>query len=229
MPKVSIAIPVHEMKNWEFFFKRLLDSIHSQTFKNFEVVISDDAQSEDIRRVVHEHPVVPIKYVRRTNREPGMARNTNEAIKNCSGKYIKILYLDDYLAYPSSLEKIVDIFDLRHINYNVPKVEWLITATDDNEKPHWTDDIETGNNKLGSPSALTFRNHLEENLLFDENLSWLLDVVYYKGMYEKYGLPLIWSTIATKIGKGDHQMTHILTSQEKIKEHEYVKSLYEKN
>ncbi len=202
-PKVSIVIPFHWMKNWQFFLTRCLESIENQSFKDYEVILTK----------VGSMPVT-----------------TNRVIQEAKGELIKVLYMDDYLVHGSSLEKIVEAFDYRHINFKGEKpVEWLITATDDNENPHWTDDIETGNNKLGSPSALVFRNHFESNLLFDENMSWLLDCDYYKRMYEKYGEPLIWNTIAVRIGKGDHQMTHILTNEQKLAEHEYIKEKYGKS
>lgn len=218
-PKVSIAIPVHEMKNWKFFLNRLLDSIESQTFRDFEIVISDDAQSEEIRRVIHEHPIVPIKYCRRKDRAPGMARNTNEAIKNCEGELIKILYLDDYFAYPDVLENMVRRFTWSD--------DWQICGSNTNPNPQITEDIQYGNNKLGSPSTLMFRNKFEQNLLFNETLSWLLDCdLYYRLLFKGKDRLDIMEGVHIIIGTGDHQMTHILTDEEKLAEYEYIKQKY---
>jgi glycosyltransferase involved in cell wall biosynthesis len=143
-----------------------------------------------------------------------MAANTNAGIKRARGELIKILYLDDYLAHKDALKDIMEAFT----------GNWLITATDNNLNPYWTDDIETGNNKLGSPSALTIKN--DNPLLFDEKMSWLLDCDYYKRMYTRYGEPVILDKINVNIGVGNHQMTHLLTEEQKDLEANYLKQKY---
>ncbi len=90
--------------------------------------------------------------------------------------------------------------------------------------PVWTTDIERGNNKLGSPSALTIRN--KEPMLFDEEMTWLLDCDYYKRMYEKHGPPIILERVGVILGIGDHQMTALLTNEEKNLEARYMRNKY---
>jgi len=150
-----------------------------------------------------------------------MAENSNSGIKRARGEFIKILYLDDYFSKDDALAKMVKAFEVR------PEFEWLIVGADTNPHPYWTEDIETGNNHLGSPSVLMFRNHFEDNLLFDERMSWLLDCELYKRMYQKYGLPLIYDDVQINIGQGSHQMTHILTDEQKLAEHELIKQKYQ--
>lgn len=148
-------------------------------------------------------------------KEGKMAENTNAGIKRARGEYIKILYLDDQLAHKDALKEIVEA---------VEGHEWLINGCDTNVYPYYTEDIETGNNKLGSPSCLTIRN--SEPLLFDENMSWLLDCDYYKKMYEDFGEPVILDGVHVIMGVGEHQMTHILTHADKIAEEEYMNKKY---
>lgn len=149
-----------------------------------------------------------------------MAENTNVGIKCARGELIKILYLDDCLAHKDALKDIVDAFELR------PDAEWLITGTDNNVNPYWTDDIETGNNKLGSPSALTIRNHGLDTPLFDEKMTWLLDCDYYRRMYDRYGMPIILSGVGVNIGIGDHQVSNLLTDEQKGSEADYMRLKY---
>ena len=149
-------------------------------------------------------------------KDGGMAENTNSAIKKCKGEIIKILYMDDWLDTSDYLMEV-------YIAFLNPEVDWLITSAVNNRHPLWTGDIETGNNKLGSPSALAFRNRFEDNLLFDERMSWLLDADLYKRMEKKFGKPAILTGVSVGIGIGDHQMSHILTNEEKLKEHELIK------
>ena len=150
-------------------------------------------------------------------REGKMAENTNAGMARARGELIKILYLDDWFAHSEALQDIVDNFKEDDI--------WMITATNTNPHPYWTDDIETGNNKLGSPSALTMRK--SHYLCFDNRMSWLLDVDLYKNLYRTYGkLPKILDSINVNIGIHEGQMTNILTDEEKLAEHNLIKEKY---
>lgn len=148
-------------------------------------------------------------------KEGRMAENTNAGIKRARGELIKILYLDDYLAHPDALKDMVSA---------IGEADWLVCGTDNNPEPHWTDDIETGNNRLGSPSALMIRN--KHPLLFDESLSWLLDCDYYKLMEARCGKPIILNGAHVNIGVHEGQMTHILTDEQKISEAIYLREKY---
>lgn len=149
----------------------------------------------------------------------GMAGNTNEAMRQANGELLKILFMDDFFESKDSLKKIVDNF----------KGNWLVTGCKNDQDlghhmPMYSDDIETGNNTIGSPSVLTMRNGLD--MYFDEELSWLLDVDLYKRLYTKYGAPVILNDINVVLGVGDHQTTNILTLNHKLSEHNYLKKKY---
>ena len=188
-PRISICIPIHNMKNKDFFLQRALQSIRSQTFQDFEIVITEKGK---------------------------MAENTNESIKEAKGDLVKILYMDDWLAHPRALQDIVDNFEFID--------DWLITGANTNPHPHWTDNIETGNNRLGSPSALTMRR--KNAMFFDEKMSWLLDCDLYRRLYDKYGEPKILDSVGVNIGIHDGQMTNLMSDKEKLAEHKYMKKKY---
>ncbi len=191
-PKVSVAIPYYaKMPNAEFLMNRCLESIKRQTFTDYEIVITDTGN---------------------------MAENTNNAIRASKGEIIKILYMDDYLT-EDALERIVEAF----------KGNWLVTGCMHDSGngelynphlPEWTDDIETGNNRIGSPSVIAVRNGLD--IYFDEKMNWLLDVDFYKRMEQKYGEPDYLYEYCTVIGTGDHQTTNIMSSDEKLSEQTYL-------
>lgn len=202
MPKISVVIPFHWMDNWQFFLTRCLESIESQTFKDYEVILEK----------VGSMPVT-----------------SNRVINDAKGEFIKVLYMDDWLAHPNVLAEIVEAMDppLQYTSDARFQPKWLISGADTNPSPYWTDDIETGNNKLGSPSALTVRRDCV--LLFDEKLSWLLDCDLYKRLYEKLGKPFIRQEIDINIGQHKGQMTHIMSDDYKLSEQEYVRKKYEKS
>lgn len=191
MPKLSVVIPIHNMKGGAEFLWRSINALTEQTFQDFEIIIT---------------------------KLGSMPVNTNAGLQMARGELIKILYLDDYLAHKNALQDIVDAMEGN---------QWLITGCDTNLSPYWTGDIITGNNHLGSPSCLTVRN--DGHLLFDETMSWLLDCDYYKRMYDKYGAPVILEGEHIIIGQGEHQMTNILTDEEKLSEHNYINKKYENN
>lgn len=206
-PFMSIAVPTHAMENGGHFLIRLLESLWTQTYQNFEIVVTDNSDN-DIVQDICEYYKTGIRYSR--NPVMGMAPNTNEAIQQSRGELIKILYMDDYLLHDMVLESIVGRF----------KGEWLICGADDNPDPHYTRDIHQGNNKLGSPSALTIRNN--DPILFDEKLTWLLDCDLYHRYHQKFGEPVIVHGKHIGIGKGPHQLTHILSAQLKSDEFDYL-------
>lgn len=177
------------MANKDFFLERALNSIRSQSFQDYEIVITEKGR---------------------------MAENTNAAMNEAEGDLIKILYMDDWLAHDHALQDIVDDFEFND--------DWLITGADTNKHPYWTDDIETGNNHLGSPSALTMRRSTA--MRFDERMSWLLDCDLYRRMYDEYGPPKILDRVGVCIGIGPHQMTNILTDEEKLAEHKLILNKY---
>lgn len=201
-PKISICIPFHDTSNTAFFLSRLLNSIAQQTFTDYEIVLT---------------------------KEGSMPVNTNVSMRQAKGEFIKILYMDDYLAHTKALETIVK---------NFPKdAMWLATGClhqrssgSDYEDPHsphfpvYTHDIEKGNNKIGSPSVITLRNR--DVLFFDENLSYMLDCDLYKRYYEKYGHPRLLEDLGVVIGIHEGQVSQTMSDKEKLQEVNYMESKY---
>lgn len=62
---------------------------------------------------------------------------------------------------------------------------------------------------------------------FDNNFDWVLDLDLYKRLYRAYGKPKIHDKVAVVIGIGLHQMTAILSDQQKQKEFKLLKVKYE--
>ena len=220
-PKLSIATPTHSMKDRSYFLRRLLDSLWNQSFQDFEIVVTDNSDDDTIEKICEWYKT-GIRYFK--NPIKGMAQNTNEAIRQSKGELIKILYLDDYMAHDDALEKIVKHFS----------GQWLVSACTHNIKgenithqihiPSYSEGIQTGNNTIGSPSVLTIKN--DKPLMFDEEMTWMLDVVYYKQMYDKYGPPTILKDINVVIGLHSGQASNTMGDERKLWEHEYVKKKY---
>ena len=91
--KVTIGIPVY---NGEDFLEKAVDSLLSQTYEDFELIISDNAstdRTEEIcRRYAAQDPRV--KYVRNTE-NLGAAKNYNQLVDMAKGEYFKWAAHDD--------------------------------------------------------------------------------------------------------------------------------------
>src|SRR5574343_1107092 len=222
--KISICIPTYEMNGIASeFLSRSFNMLKKQTYKDFEVIVSDNSHYDDIKNLCIDpmYQTLNIKYFK--NPRIGLSANTNESMKKASGELIKILYMDDYFANENSLKDIVD---------NV-KGNWMVTGCGQdigNGKikkeyyPTYNKTIYMGKNTIGSPTVLTIKN--TDILFFDENLKWLLDCDYYKRLYDKYGEPSILNEINVVIGIGKHQTTSSIKLALILKEKIYVWTKY---
>jgi glycosyltransferase involved in cell wall biosynthesis len=112
-PLVTVGIPVF---NGEKFIERRLESILNQTYKNFEIIISDNASTDDTSKICQN--IINKKenidyYLQEKN--IGFVDNFNYLIKNASGKYCVVAAVDD-LWEPTFLEKNVKILE---VNQNI--------------------------------------------------------------------------------------------------------------
>jgi glycosyltransferase involved in cell wall biosynthesis len=93
--------------------------LYSQTYSNFEIVISDHSQSNDIELLCEKYSqMMRINYIKNKNKRGNSSANINNAIKNAKEDIIKILFQDDFLYDEYSLEKQIECF----------KNDWLVTA-----------------------------------------------------------------------------------------------------
>lgn len=221
MNKLSIAIPTSDLDGKTYFFKRCLDSLWNQSLQDFEIIVTDNSEDDEIEKLCEWYKT-GIKYYK--NPIKGMAQNTNEAIRRSTGELIKVLYMDDFMAHDEALQEIVKHF----------KGEWMVsgcTHTADGigrynaHFPKYTEGIQLGNNTIGSPSVLTIKN--KEPLLFDEELTWLLDCDLYKRYYDKYGEPTILSDLNVVMGLHEGQATYTMGDDRKLQEEEYIRTKYE--
>ena len=107
-PRVCIGLPV---RNGEDFLEKALDSLLSQSFSDFEVIISDNASTDGTGDICRS-------YFRRDRRihyscldsNIGAGPNFNLVFEHCQSPYFKWMVHDDVLE-PQWLERCVSILD----------------------------------------------------------------------------------------------------------------------
>ena len=100
--RVSIVTPSY---NSERFIKESIESVLSQTYKNWEMLIVDDGSTDDSPSVIERYVSMDdrIRLIR-LNQNSGVAVARNTAIAEAKGRYIAFLDSDD-LWMPEKLEK----------------------------------------------------------------------------------------------------------------------------
>ncbi len=198
--KVSIAIPTWESHGRGVeFINDLLRTIEMQTFKDFEVCISDHSLNDEVMNEVKQfEDKFKIVYKKNSQDRGNGPANTNAAIDLCSGEIIKIMFQDDFFYDDESLEKIVTEFE------NSDKV-WLLNGCnhtkDDGHSfywelyPQWNDRILYGVNTISSPSVLSIKKEVFDKVKFDASLVMMMDCDYYYNAKEHFGDPIYYHDV----------------------------------
>ena len=94
-PKISIGLPVY---NGENILRRSIDSILSQTFSDFELIISDNASSDSTPIICQDYTKRDkrIRYVRQ-KKNIGVYRNYFFLVNEAKFEYFLWVASDDYL------------------------------------------------------------------------------------------------------------------------------------
>ncbi len=119
MCKVSVIMPTYNRGN---VIARAIDSVLSQTFYDFELIVLDDGSKDNTHEVVSMYLKRDrrIKYFFRQNSgKPAIARNY--AIRKASGEYLAFLDSDDFWD-AAKIEGMVDFIE-------AGKFDWAVSAT----------------------------------------------------------------------------------------------------
>src|SRR5437867_5745250 len=105
-PKVSICIPTYQQAP---YIRQAVESALSQGFEDFEVVISDDQSTDDVRNYLLSLNDGRLRIVRRRH-HLSMAENWAFCVSQSHGTYVNVLSNDDVL-YPSYAKRFSSILD----------------------------------------------------------------------------------------------------------------------
>jgi hypothetical protein len=185
--KISVCIPAYHNPQG---LGRLLQSLRCQSYRDFEVIVTDDSDDESISEICGQFADLPgIRYIRNRQRL-GAPRNWNEAVSMACGEWIMVMHHDDWLSTNHSLSSFAKTADKIGSG-------WIFSSCDAykrglvkgfTHRPFGpigrylsTDEISGWpllfENKIGCPSVLLVHRSLSMD--YDEKLLWFVDVDMY--------------------------------------------------
>jgi glycosyltransferase involved in cell wall biosynthesis len=197
-PKLSVLIPTY---NAARYLAEAIESVLSQSFGDFELVVIDnashDATSSLVAAFAARDPRVRFT-VNETN--IGMVNNWNRCLAEARGEYIKYLFADDLLCSTDSLARMLAALEAD------PKVALVASARrliDEESRPFATVSyfvagtagcgeevinhcLEFDRNLIGEPTAVLFRRR-DAQRGFDGALHQLVDLEMWFHLLEKGG------------------------------------------
>ena len=94
MVKVSIGIPIYNVSE---YLHQCLNSVLSQTFTDFEVILVDDGSTDDSFRIFQEYVSRDKRFKLIHQENKGLAGARNTCLKHMTGDFIAWLDSDDWL------------------------------------------------------------------------------------------------------------------------------------
>lgn len=210
-PLISICIPAY--KN-VVYLERLFKSIQSQTFKDYEIIVTDDSPDEAVGNLVEQYKVnLPVLYFK--NKHPlGSPANWNAAIAQAKGQWIKIMHDDDWFADEHCLGKFAEVATQNTASFIFSGFVNVELATGV-EHPFVISQLEERmlqqnplylfrTNYIGHPSTTLIKNELTQ--WFDESIKWVVDFEFYIRVLRANDFYAIKQPLI-KIGIGSEQIT----------------------
>lgn len=105
-PRVSVVIPAY---NCASYIGQAIESVFSQSFRSYEMIVIDDGSQDDTSQVVQAYGD-RVRYVYQANQGVSMARN--HGIQLAEGEFIAFLDADDYFL-PEKLAAQLAVFDAK--------------------------------------------------------------------------------------------------------------------
>ena len=211
---ISICIPAYKRVS---FLKRLLDSIERQTYRQFEVVVTDDSPDKEVSDLCLSHPLSAVIRYFKNEIKLGTPENWNESIRRASGEWIKLMHDDDWFLDPNALNVFVAAVRLNPgRNFFFSEYTNVFLDKDRNRNTEvrltrqWQKRLERdpktllSSNRIGPPSVTLHKNI--PGILYDSALKWLVDIDFYI-RFLRNSKPVLITENLIAVGLGEDQVT----------------------
>jgi glycosyltransferase involved in cell wall biosynthesis len=211
-PIISICIPAFKRVE---YLKRLLDSISVQSYRDFEVIVTDDSDDNSVADLVTWYEKgFPIIY-KKNRLSLGTPENWNESIRHATGHWIKLMHDDDWFSDVNSLSE----FE-KAIKQN-PSSRFLYSAyvnvfENNKQAPVFINSFRRrklqqdpvtlfSSNVIGPPSVTIVKN--DKEIWYDRKIKWVVDIDFYI-RYLKSNPPVYIPKALINVGIHKEQVTH---------------------
>ncbi len=229
-PFISVCIPTY--KN-PAYVERLLQSILTQTYRDFEIVMTDNSPDDSIAHLVHQFSDrLPILY-HKNDPPTEMAENFNRGMGKASGRWIKMMHDDDWFNTPDALAKFAEAAHRTKSKFIFSACQEVFSISGE-KKEHtltgWRKEMLEQDplnlfflNVIGHPSVVMHIN--EPEILYDTQFRWVVDVDFYIRFLNKYpGFEYI-PDLLVNIGIDEAQMSNKYYKNPRVEIPEYLSML----
>ncbi len=189
-PKVSVIICTY---NRARFISKAIDSVLKQTYENFELIIVDDASSDNTEKKLREYTNNPKIIIHKNKNVLGISKSRNLGVSLSHGEYIAMLDSDDEWTDPMKLEKQILILNedseiglvgssMIMVKDNGEKIKEEFTATTDAEIRK----LMLFDNQIFQSSVMFRKKAFEEAGGYDEKLEVAEDYDLWLRIGKKY-------------------------------------------
>ena len=252
-PLVSVCIPTY---NGAKYLNEALASLLKQTYRNIELVISDDDSVDETLKIVHQFQKDFLFPVHIYEHKPsGIGANWNNCIENANGEYIKFLFQDDVI-YPECIEELVKVAQTYpDVGVVASRRDILLEGTKDKRTEDWINIygnlqrhlqlpekeiyffdrtlfknnsfLDPPFNKVGEPSVILFPKGIVEKIgYFREDLKQILDYEFYYRVLKKYKIAIINRELAAFRIHGE-QVSNINRNVDILDHHLYPRIMFQ--
>lgn len=211
--KVSICIPTYDSDGSNLhLLNKNIESCLSQDYTDYEIIVSDHSPGDNVKNLINKFRSDKITYIKNTNNVGYPAYNTNNAILNSSGEFIKIMNQDDYFNNDSVLTNMM-LLTKTH-KWVLNSFTHLKSGTDMFYNPiipringngiHLLDGVNT----IGCPSV----GLIPKGELIDVDVIYMIDCELWYRLFIKYGDPGIVNDHNIIIVMGEHNLSTKLSN-----------------
>lgn len=232
-PAVSVCIPAYRQP---VFLARAIESVFAQDFQDFEIIVTDDSETDELLEVVSRWKDDKRLIYHRNESRLGSPSNWNAAMDLACADLIKFLHHDDWFSCSTSLGRFVDAINSR------PDVDFVFSAANACEddgalifvhcpSPAQLALLERSplalqfGNFIGAPSATLFRK--PGGFKFDTRLRWVVDIdAYLRLLGSCPRFEFIGEALVCVSSNGAHQITRSfeMDTVSRVAEHLYLYS-----
>ena len=213
MPLISICIPAYKHVD---YLQRLLDSILIQTYKDFEIIITDDSPDNSVAILLKNYNSIPNIHYYKNEKALGTPENWNEAIRKANGAWIKMMHNDDWFASDDALQVFYDAIRenpgtdfffsaFQNVEANSGKKEIVKMSAADkaflkSNPYHLLKKV-----YIGNPSCTIVKKSLD--IFYDKRYKFIVDFDYYIRVIQQTTMPFYIDEVLLNIGFHDEQVT----------------------